>query len=56
MSYMAKLKDISGQKFGLLTALEYRVIKRNIRDGRSGQSYKGWALQNWDDRKLCEIE
>lgn len=34
----------------------FMTIKRNIRDGKSGQSYKGWTLQSWDDRKVCEIE
>lgn len=34
----------------------FRIIKRNIKLNRSGQSYKGWTIVDYDDRKNCEIE
>lgn len=34
----------------------FRVIKRNIKLNRGGQTYKGWTVADWDDRKNHEIE
>lgn len=34
----------------------FRVVKRNIKLNRSGQTYKGWRIDSWDDRKNFEIE
>lgn len=34
----------------------FRVIKRNIKRGRGGQTYKGWFLEDWDDLKNVEKE
>lgn len=34
----------------------FRVIKRNIKRGRGGQTYKGWSLDDWDERKNVEKE
>ena len=32
----------------------FRVIKRNIKRNRGGQTYKGWRIDDWDDRKNHE--
>lgn len=34
----------------------FRVIKRNIKLNRGCQTYKGWTISDWDDRKNIEKE
>ena len=34
----------------------FRVVKRNIKRQKSGQTYKGWTLGNWGDLKNVEKE
>lgn len=34
----------------------FRIIKRNIKLNRSGQTYKGWTIADWNDRNNFEIE
>lgn len=29
-------------------------IKYNIKKNRRGQTYKGWSIYNWDDRRNCD--
>ena len=35
-------------------AAGFYTVKRNIKAQRSGQSYKGWTILDWDDRKNIE--
>lgn len=32
----------------------FYTIKRNIRRNHTGQTYYGWSILDWDDRKNCE--
>ena len=33
----------------------FRVIKRNIKRGRGGKTYKGWTLEGWNDLNNLEM-
>ena len=34
----------------------FRTVKRNIKLNKSGQTYKGWTLESWNDLKNFEKE
>lgn len=34
----------------------FYTIKKNIKNNRRGQTYKGWTIYSWDDRKNFEKE
>lgn len=38
----------------LRIAAGFRVIKRNIKLNRGGQTYKGWTIEKWNDLRNCE--
>lgn len=47
--------DLTDENVARISA-GFRTIKRNIKTNRSGQTYKGWTLKNWDDTKNVDKE
>lgn len=47
--------DLTDENVNRISA-GFRTIKRNIKTNRSGQTYKGWTLEDWDDTKNAEKE